>query len=78
MLQERHPSEDWGRMNLRWIKIASGQKEEWSFTHRLFAATELSALMREAGFERVKARGDLHGMTYDNTALRLVMVATKA
>ncbi len=65
-------------MNLRWIKIASGQKEEWSFTHRLFAATELAAMMREAGFQRVKAWGDLHGSPYDNTAVRLVMVATKA
>ncbi len=78
LLHERHPSEDWGRMNLRWIKIASGQKEEWSFTHRLFAATELASLMGEAGFQRVKAWGDLQGRPYDNTALRLVIVATKA
>ena len=42
-------------MKLRWIKTASGQKEEWSFTHRLFPATELAALMREAGFQEVKA-----------------------
>ena len=78
LLQERRPSEDWGRMNLRWIKFASGRKEEWSFTHRLFAATELAALMREAGFQRVKVWGDLQGGPYDNMALRLVIVATKA
>jgi len=76
-LQERRPSEDWGRMNLRWIKITSGQKEEWSFTHRLFAATELAALMREAGFQSVKTYGDLEGGPYDNTASRLVVVAKK-
>ena len=78
LLQERRPSEDWGRMNLRWIKFASGRKEEWSFTYRLFAATELAALMREAGFQRVKVWGDLQGGPYDNMALRLVIVATKA
>ena len=76
-LQERHPSEDWGRMNVRYIKIASGLKEEWSFTHRLFAATELATLMREAGFLRVHAYGDLQGNPYDNTARRLVVVAEK-
>ena len=76
-LQERHPSEDWGRMNVRWIKITSGHTEDWSFTHRLFAATELAALMREAGFQSVKTYGDLQGNPYDKTALRLVVVAEK-
>ena len=76
-LQERRPTEDWGRMNVRWIKITSGQREEWSFTHRLFAATELAALMREAGFQGVKTYGDLEGGPYDNTALMLVVVAQK-
>jgi len=77
-LQERRPAEDWGRMNVRWIKITSGQREEWSFTHRLFAATELAALMLEAGFQSVKTYGDLEGGPYDNTARKLVVVAQKA
>ncbi|MCH7738003.1 MAG: class I SAM-dependent methyltransferase [Chloroflexi bacterium] len=77
-LQERRPAEDWGRMDVRWIKITSGQREEWSFTHRLFAATELAALMREAGFQSVKTYGDLEGGPYDNTARKLVIVAQKA
>ena len=76
-LEERHPSEDWGRMNVRWIKIISGHTEEWSFTHRLFAATELVSVAREAGFQSVKAYGDLQGNPYDNTASRLVIVAEK-
>lgn len=77
LLQERRPSADWGRMDLRWIKFDSGQKDEWSVTHRLYAATDLAALMREAGFQRVNTSGDFHGRPYDKTALRLVMVATK-
>lgn len=76
-LQERHPSEDWGRMNVRYIKVTSGRKEEWSFTHRLFAATEMVTLIREAGFLKIKAYGDLQGNPYDNTARRLVVVAEK-
>ena len=77
-LQERRPAADWGRMNVRWIKITSGGKEEWSFTHRLFAATELAALMLEAGFQSVRTFGDLEGGPYDNTARKLVVVAQKA
>ena len=77
-LQERRPAEDWGQMDVRWIKISSGQREEWSFTHRLFAATELVALMREAGFQSVKTYGDLEGGPYDNTARKLVILAQKA
>ncbi len=76
-LQERRPSEDWGRMNVRWIKITSGHTEEWSFTHRLFAATELVSLVCEAGFQSVKTYGDLQGNPYDNTARRLVVVAKR-
>ena len=76
-LQERRPTEDWSRMNVRWIKIVSGKKEEWSFTHRLFAATELTALMRNVGFTTVNTYGDYQGNPYDHTALRLVVVAIK-
>ena len=76
-LQERRPSDDWGRMNVRWIKIISGRTEEWRFTHRLFAATELVALMREAGFQSVEVYGDFQGNPYDNTARMLVVVAGK-
>jgi len=56
-LQERRPTEDWGRMDVRLIKFASGQKEEWSFTHRLFSAEQLANQMRDAGFRSVKTRG---------------------
>ena len=76
-LQERRPTEDWGRMNVRWIKIIAGRKEEWAFTHRLFAATELVTLMRESGFQSVRVFGDLQGIPYDNNAAKLVVVAEK-
>jgi len=76
-LQERSPAEDWSRMDLRWIKITSNQREEWSFTHRLFSATDLTELMREVGFRSVATYGDLAGGPYDETALKLVVVAQK-
>ena len=65
-------------MDVRWIKFTSGQKEEWSFTHRLFAADELAGLMHEAGFQSVKTYGDFGGGPYDGTARALVVVARKA
>ena len=77
-LQERRPTEDWGRMDVRSIKLTSGLKEEWSFTHRLFAAGELAKLMLEAGFRSVNTYGDFEGGPYDDTAHALVVVAQKA
>ena len=64
-------------MNVRWIKVTSSGKEEWSFSHRLFSATEMTSLMRDAGFQDVKAYGGLDGTPYDNTARKLVIVAKK-
>lgn len=77
-LQERRPTEDWGRMDVRLIKFASGQKEEWSFTHRLFSAEQLANQMRDAGFRSVKTYGDFEGGPYDETAHALVVVAQKS
>jgi len=77
-LQERHPTEGWERMDVRSIKFTSGQKEEWSFTHRLFSAEKLANLMHEAGFRNVSTYGDFEGGPYDDTARALVVVAQKA
>ena len=70
LLQERRPANDWGHMSVRWIKFTSGQKEEWSFTYRLFSARELAALMREARFPKVLTYGDLRGSPHAVTLKR--------
>jgi hypothetical protein len=38
---------------------------------------ELKALLRRAGFARVKAHGTLDGASYDQDAQRLVLVGCK-
>lgn len=77
LLQERELSESWSWIENRWIAIADGQVKEHRFGHRLYAATELAALLREVGFGEVSTYGDLEGARYDQAAQRLVAVATK-
>jgi hypothetical protein len=44
---------------------------------RLYAGSELATLLRQAGFGRVELFGSLERTPYDQTATRLVAVATK-
>lgn len=77
ILEERKVCKDWSWIENRWILIKDGKKEEYTVSHRLYSASELSALLRECGFESVKIYGDLAGAPYDHTAKRLVLVAHK-
>ena len=76
-LQERNIEKNWSWINNRWIFIRDGRVKEYRIGHRLYGASELSALLADCGFAEVKVYGDLKGSPYDNTAKRLVVVATK-
>jgi SAM-dependent methyltransferase len=76
-LQEREVSRDWGWMVNRWILLQGAQKREFEVSHWLYSATELSLMVREAGFGVVEVFGSLDGIPYDNNARRLVVVAQK-
>jgi len=78
LLQERHPSDDWGRMSNRWIVIRDGRKREFRVEHRLYSGVELRDLLRSVGFEKVDLFGSLEGPPYDENAKRLVAVARRA
>ncbi len=78
LLEERIPRSSWGWMDNRWILIApDGGRRELSFGHRLWSATELTELLRSAGFSDVATYGSLSGAEYGPTAMRLVAVARK-
>jgi SAM-dependent methyltransferase len=78
MLQERKVSEDWSWMENRWIQIKrSGKRKEYIFSHRLYSATELKNLLKECGFNDVRAHGDFKGAPYDQNAKRLVVLGRK-
>ncbi|MBI4499351.1 MAG: methyltransferase domain-containing protein [Chloroflexi bacterium] len=77
ILQERKVSQAWGWMENRWILVQDGRRTEFTVSHRLYAATELAALLRACGFSHVEVYGSLDGSAYDQTARRLVVVGRK-
>lgn len=79
LLMERRLSDDWTWIENRWILLAPGAEPiERQVRHRVYAASELRALLLQAGFASVAIHGGLDGRPYDAEASRLVVVATKA
>ena len=76
-LAERKVSRNWSWMENRWILLRGSQRIERRLSHRLYAATELTALLSGAGFGRVATYGDFTDSPYDHTARRLVAVGVR-
>jgi len=57
--------------------IKKNSKKEFNLSHRLYSAAELKSLLKDVGFKKVTASGDLLGAPYDTKARRLVIVASK-
>jgi len=74
-LQERTLTDDWGRMQNRWILIRDGSAQETIVSHWIYSAAELVSLLTSSGFAHVDVYGDLEGAPYDQTARQLVAVA---
>lgn len=74
-LQERTLSNNWGRMQNRWILIQDGIVQEARVSHWIYSATELVGLLTSSGFSHVAIYGDLEGAPYDQVAKQLVAVA---
>jgi SAM-dependent methyltransferase len=66
---------NWTRLENRWIVVNAGERGEYTFSHRLFSAAELEALLLSAGFKRVECFGSLAGAPYDENAELLVASA---
>jgi SAM-dependent methyltransferase len=75
LLFEREVEPGWTIVKNRWISIRNGERTEFHFTHRVYSAAELSALLTEAGFAVEAIYGGLDGSPYDRQAQRLVAVA---
>jgi len=78
VLEERRLTDDWSRLELRWIIIRDDRRREHRFFLRLYSAAELTALLRQAGFAEARACGSMKGGPYDEQAERLILVARKA
>jgi SAM-dependent methyltransferase len=76
-LEERNVQPGWGWIENRWIMIEGTEWKEFTLGHRLFSATELMALFKEAGFASADVYGSFEGAPYDHNARRLIVVARK-
>ena len=76
-LEKRKVSQNWSWMENRWIMFRGSERIEHEISHRLYAATELMALLTGCGFSQVDAYGGLDGSPYDNNAQRLIVVGHK-
>lgn len=77
MLSERQVTQNWGRVETRWIAIRGAERIEHRTSIRLYAAADLSSLLATAGFSDVRVYGSLDGTGYDQEARRLVVVGRK-
>jgi SAM-dependent methyltransferase len=76
-LQERSVCRNWSQMENRWIMLRGDERREFTISHWIYSARELSDLLRDCGFGAVDVWGDLEGAEYDHTASRLVILAQK-
>ncbi len=77
-LEEGKILDNWARSETRWILFKDAERHEFRFTLRLYAATEMMALLQDCGFASTRIFGDLVGAPYDQDAKRLHAVARKA
>lgn len=77
LLEDRRVTDDWSRLEARWIIIQGERRCEHRFELRLYSAAELKTLLGDVGFSEIRACGSLEGAPYDHHAERLVMLARK-
>jgi SAM-dependent methyltransferase len=67
-----------GRYAWRQEISGGGEHREWEFDLRLFAASELSRLLQDAGFDRIRSFGHWDGSAYSPDSPFLMVTARKA
>ncbi len=77
LLEERTIAPGWEWLESRWTVIRGGEERAHVTRQRLYAGTELRALLLACGFSRVDLFGGLDGRPYDRAAQRLVAVAAR-
>jgi len=77
VLTEYEPLDSWTFLKNRWILIKDGKRIEKILTQRLYSASELRAILREAGFAKVEIFGNWNEGVYDQNAVKLIAVGRK-
>jgi SAM-dependent methyltransferase len=77
ILSEKKITQNWNRVETRWIVIRGTERIEHQVSIRSYSAIELSSLFDTCGFSEVQVYGSLDGTKYDQEAQRLVVVGRK-
>ncbi len=77
ILEERRLLDGWKRIESKWTLIRGDERRESTLTLRLYSGAELERVLLEAGFAKVELYGGLKGTPYDETAERLIAIATR-
>jgi SAM-dependent methyltransferase len=77
VLTQYESLDSWTFLKNRWILIKDGKRIEKVFIQRLYSASELRALLLEAGFSKVEIFGDWDESPYDKRAAKLIIAGRK-
>lgn len=77
LLSEKTISQNWGRVETRWIAIRGTERVEHRVSVRSYSAVELTTLFASCGFTDIRVFGSLDGIEYDQEAQRLVVIGRK-
>jgi len=77
VLTQYEALDSWTFLKNRWILIKDGKRIERVMTQRLYSASELRALLLEAGFSKVDIFGDWDESPYDKRAAKLIVIGRK-
>jgi SAM-dependent methyltransferase len=67
----------WEFLEMRWYIFQNGTYKVYSTKVRIYSATEISAMLKQAGFSHIRVRGDFAGSPFNAEAKRLVVIAEK-
>jgi len=77
VLTESIPVDSWGSLWNRWVLLKDGTRREKVFVQRLYSASELRALLFQAGFSAVELYGGWDKRPYDHNADTLIAIGRK-
>ena len=77
LLSEKRITQNWSRVETRWIAIRGTERAEYRVAIRSYSAVELSSVLAQCGFIKLQVYGSLGGTEYNEHAQRLVVIGRK-
>ncbi len=68
---------NWTELVNRWLFFQNGKMTEYSFSHRIFSASEMARMLWKAGFPEIEVYGNFEKAPYDHKAEHLILMARK-